>query len=105
MTHPARTIILTTAVLAFGAPAAKINLSMEQRHVIKEIVLKDLKPRKAADVTLEIGDAVPDGVDVQAFPPAVSAKVPQVKAHAFFVTGDHVIVVSPKDRKVADIIE
>jgi hypothetical protein len=86
--------------------APKINLSMEQRHVIKEIVLKDIKPNKAAiDVNLAIGDVVPPGVELQPFPPEVSAKVPQIKSHAFFVRAEQVIVVNPKDNKIEDIID
>ena len=86
--------------------APKINLSMEQRHVIKEIVLKDIKPNKAAiDVNLAIGDVAPPGVELQPFPPEVSAKVPQIKSHAFFVRAEQVIVVNPKDNKIEDIID
>jgi hypothetical protein len=87
-------------------PAPKINLSMEQRHVIKEIVLKEMKPKRAtADVTAGIGDPVPAGVDVLPFPAEISAKIPQVRSHGFFVTDDHVIVVNTKDNKIEDVIE
>jgi hypothetical protein len=87
-------------------PVAKINLTMEQRHVIKEIVLKDLKPKKAAaGIAPVIGEAVPAGVDVLPFPPEIYGKVPQIKSHQFFVTDDHVIIVSPKDNTIADVIE
>jgi Protein of unknown function (DUF1236) len=87
-------------------PAAKINLTMEQRHIIKEIVLKDLKPKKATTaLPLAVGDAVPSGVEVQPFPAEISEKVPQVSSHTFFVKDDQVIVVSPKDNKISDVIE
>ncbi len=85
---------------------AKMNLNMEQRHIIKEIVLKDLKPKQApADLRVAIGDAVPSGVEVQPFPAEIVDKVPQVSSHAFFVKDDQVIVVSPKDNRIADVIE
>jgi hypothetical protein len=87
-------------------PHQKMNLTMEQHHVIKEIVLKDLKPSKTpGNVEVSIGDPVPAGVNVQPFPRAVSAKVPQVQSHGFFVTGERVIIVNPKDNRVADIID
>ncbi len=87
-------------------PAPKINLTMEQRHIIKEIVLKDLKPKKVtAELSLSIGDPLPSNVEAQPFPSEVYGKVPQVKSHAFFVIDERVVVVSPKDNKIADIIE
>jgi hypothetical protein len=87
-------------------PAAKINLSIEQRHVIKEIVLKDLKQKRmTADVAISVGDAVPAGVDVTPFPPAVYGSVPPVKSHGFFVKDDYVIVANPEDNTIADVID
>jgi hypothetical protein len=87
-------------------PLPKINLSMEQRHVIKEIVLKDMKPKRApADTAAAIGDAVPPGVEVQPFPPEIYGKIPQLKSHGFFVRGNQVVVVSQKDNKIEDLID
>src|SRR5262245_41560852 len=84
--------------------APSINLTMEQRHIIKEIILKDLKvPKTTADAPVEVGAAVPDAVSLQSFPPEVAQKVPQVKAHAFFVKDDQVIVVDPKNKQVSDV--
>jgi len=86
--------------------APSINLTMEQRHIIKEIILKDLKvPKTTADAPVEVGAAVPDAVSLQPFPAEVAQKVPQVKAHAFFVKDDLVIVVDPKNKQVSDVIK
>jgi hypothetical protein len=83
-----------------------INLTQEQRFIIKEIVLKDLNVAKArADAPETIGDAVPESVDLHPMPPELAAKVPQGKSHTFFVKQDNAIVlVSPSDRRVADVI-
>jgi Protein of unknown function (DUF1236) len=86
--------------------AARVNLTAEQRHVIKEIVLKDLNvPKTSAQVSLAIGAAVPRDVTLQSFPPEVGQRVPQVKAHEFFVKDQSVVIVSPKDNTIADVIE
>jgi hypothetical protein len=95
------------------APAAKpadtVNLTMEQRHIIKEIILKDLKVAEPADqaakVPTTVGETVPAGIPLQPMPVEVSAKVPQLKAHSFLVKNDKVIVIDPKDNKVAALIE
>ena len=96
-----------------GAPVAKsadtVNLTMEQRHIIKEIILKDMKitapADQAAKVPTEVGEAVPAGIPLQPMPVEVAAKVPQLKAHSFLVKDDKVIVVDPKDNKVAALID
>jgi hypothetical protein len=86
--------------------ARKINLSLEQRHIIKEIVLKDLKIKKeTASIPLEVGTKVPSSIATQPFPPVIASKVPQVRSHSFFVIDDRVVVVDPKDNVIADVIE
>jgi Protein of unknown function (DUF1236) len=97
-------------VLAQAEPVTpvqpKIKLTMEQEHIIKEFILKDTTIGKAPGSTaVKIGEPVPAGIELRPFPAAVTAKVPQVKAHAFFVHGEQVVVVNPQDNKVADVIE
>jgi hypothetical protein len=88
-------------------PTQRINLTVEQRHVIKEIILNDLKFKEAAQANAPgaIGETVPSGVVLHPIPVEVSAKVPQVRTHSFFVKDDHVFVVDPKDNKVADVVK
>jgi hypothetical protein len=89
---------------AFVTPT--INLTMEQRHIIKEIVLKDLNIKKAATgIPESIGDLVPPEVDLNPFPSEVYQRVPPVKSYAFFLKDNRVIIVNPKDNKIADVIE
>ena len=88
-------------------PTHRINLTVEQRHVIKEIIIKDLKFKEAAQPNAPgaIGETVPSGVILHPIPVEVAAKVPQVRTHSFFVKDDHVFVVDPKDHKVADVVK
>jgi hypothetical protein len=111
-------VILTLALpveaqVPSTAPAVKpqdtINLTMEQRHIIKEIIIKDMKiaePQdQAAKLPTQIGDTVPSGIPLQPMPVEVSAKIPQLKAHSFLVKNDKVIIIDPKDNKVAALVE
>lgn len=83
-----------------------VNLTMEQRHIIKEIILKDLKTApQATNAPLKVGSTVPPGIPLQPIPVEVSAKVPQLKTHSFLVKDDKVIIVDPKDNKVAALVE
>ena len=90
-----------------SAPPASttVNLTLEQRYVIKELV-KDLHVTKAAgDVSVSVGTMVPQTVPLQAIPTEIGAKVPQVKSHRFFVTADRIVLVNPNDNRVAEVIE
>ena len=83
-----------------------INLTQEQRFIIKENV-KDLKLSKARkDAPETIGDPVPPDIELHPLPPEVATKVSQARSHSFYVKeGNNVIVlVSPNDRRVADVI-
>src|SRR3954452_830416 len=70
------------------------NLTLEQRHTIKEI-LKDEKVDKAADATVAAGAAVPANVTLHDMPAVLAEKVPQIKSHQFFLTGEKVVIVDP----------
>jgi hypothetical protein len=83
-----------------------VNLNQEDRHTIREIVLKDRKIQKAPENTkVAIGEAVPQGVNLQPIPEDVTRKIPQLKNNTFFVMGDEVVIVEPKDNTVAEIVK
>ncbi len=90
------------------APAPRtINLTQEQRFIIKEIVLKDLNiDKERGDAPETIGDKVPQNIPLHAMPPEIAQKVPQGRSHSFFVKEDDnaIVLVSPNDRRVADVI-
>ena len=106
-------VLPVEAQIPADAPLMKsadtVNLTMEQRHIIKEIILKDMKITEPADqaakVPTEVGEAVPAGIPLQPMPVEVAAKIPQLKGHSFLVKNDKVIVVDPKDNRVAALIE
>jgi hypothetical protein len=86
-------------------PARTINLTLEQRHTIKEF-LKDAKVEKAPDdLKIAVGDEVPEKVVLHELPAEVGQKVPQVKAHRYILIQSKVVLIDPKDRKIADVIE
>src|SRR5207244_8413660 len=65
----------------------KLNLTLEQRHVIKEVI-KDMKVPPAAISVRAVGDAVPQDAASQPMPNDIGRKVPQVKTHRFIVTAE-----------------
>jgi hypothetical protein len=89
------------------APAPRtVNLTAEQRFIIKEIVYKDLKVPKAQPGAPEaIGDSVPPDIQLHDMTGDLAKKVPVAKSHKFYVTADAIVLVSPSDRRVADVIK
>jgi hypothetical protein len=82
-----------------------INLTEENRYIIREIVLKDPNRPKEQGTRAAIGDALPPGVATQPFPADVAQKIPALRSHRFFITDQQVVIVDPKSNKVADIVK
>jgi hypothetical protein len=79
-----------------------INLTEEQRHIIKENVKDMAVPKAPANAPETIGDVVP--LDIKLSP---GKKVAQARSHLFFVKegNDAIDLVSQDDRRVADVIQ
>jgi hypothetical protein len=82
-----------------------INLTEENRYIIREIVLKDPNVPKQTGAKAVIGDPAPAGIATQPFPVEVTGKVPALRSQRFFVADGAVVVVDPKTNKVADIVK
>jgi len=108
---PVEAQIPSTSGAAPSQTAETVNLTMEQRHIIKEIVLKDMKieppqeQSQVAKVPTTVGEVVPSGIPLKPMPVEVSAKVPQVKSHSIVVKDDKILIVDPKDNRVAALIQ
>ena len=115
--------VVSAAAVALAAPAVKaqnppspadtqalpprpVHLTMEQRHIIKEIILKDMKVAPTANsVPTNVGDIVPSGVPLQPVPVEVAAKIPAVKSLSFIVKDSTVLIVDPNNNKIAETID
>jgi uncharacterized protein DUF1236 len=77
---------------------------LEQRHVIKELI-KDMKIEPAESTARSVGDNLPQDAALRPVPGDISRKVPQIKTHRFLYTADRILIVDPKDNRVAEVIE
>ena len=100
-------LITTAAALLFTSPIArgqtppdqtapivtsKINLSLEQRHQIAEII-KDLKIEESSpELHVAIGDTVSKSVALHPMPADVTARISQA-------------IVDPKNNEIVDLIK
>jgi hypothetical protein len=84
---------------------ARVNLSLEQRDTIRELV-KELNVTSAAPETpMAVGDTVPKDVELHPMPTRVGEKVSQVKNHLFFRKGAELAIVDPKDDRIVEVIK
>jgi hypothetical protein len=69
--------------------------------------VKDLPVPKAPSSAPEtIGGIVPEDIKLYSLPPLAAKKVAQARSHLFFVKegNNAIVLVSPNDRRVADVI-
>lgn len=112
----AAAVLLSTAAHAQVAPnkgqtqpvptTPSINLSMDNRHVLKENLLKTttVKP-EAMEVDLEPGKKVPPMVKLHSFPREIARKIPQIKSHEFFISDDAIVVVQTQQRIIVEVVK
>jgi Protein of unknown function (DUF1236) len=106
MRRAALTIIALFIVSGLAsAHAATVNLTAEDTHIIKEIVLKETSFPRLATADYKVGDQAPPSVRLQAFPPVISDRISSTRSHRFFVSGQKIVVVDPKDNTIVEIIE
>ena len=83
-----------------------VNLTEENRHVIREIVLKGSKIKpEIGTARPQIGDIVPTSVTTYDFPPEVSSKIAALKSYRYFIKDDTVVIVETAESKIADVVK
>src|SRR5690554_5468684 len=77
-------------------PRATVKLNMDDQHVLKEFTQDAPEvPKKGEQAELAVGAKVPADIPLQQFPEEAVKKVPQVKAHQFFIQGKQLFIVDP----------
>jgi hypothetical protein len=88
------------------APAqAKINLTLQQKYVIREIIKDAAVEPVQSKQDLSIGAEVSTSVKLQAIPAEIADKVPQIKSHMFFIADKKIVLVEPGKRKIDEVID
>src|SRR5262249_44230282 len=87
------------------AAPPKVNITLEQRHIIMEIIKSLTVPPAAPDVDVSLGAVAPRSARLQPIPPEVAMKVPQIRSHLFFVKEGKIAIVDPRENRIAEIIE
>jgi len=94
-----------------AANLPKLNLTNEQREQIRKGVLGQntevefhLKTTKSAkDFTPQVGTKLPKGVTGHSLPPAVLAKLPQLRDYKYVTMKDQVLIVNAMTKTIVDL--
>ena len=100
-------LIVVAASLVFAGQVAWSQVSsqsLEQKHTIRELVKDMHLPREGGKFDLKVGASVPASVVLAPMPVEISNKVPQIKSHRLFVTGELIVLVNPNDPRIAEVI-
>lgn len=91
------------------APAittSKINITAQQRHVIRENLLAGREPGNApATSAIKVGEAAPADVELRRMPEIVAEKAPQIRSYSFFIADGYVVLVDSTEKKVVAIVD
>jgi hypothetical protein len=86
------------------ATAAEINLTAQQKQSIMQSVQSE-QPQSSAGFQPRVGASVPQSMSMHQLPSNVTAQVPATKDLGYVkLDNNTVLLIDPKDRRVADII-
>jgi hypothetical protein len=83
----------------------RIELTTEQRTLIRTQVLRGTAKLKGPGFRVEVGEALPRQIQLRTFPETVVREVSLVRPCRFVVVEDQVVLVDPDARRIVEIID
>ena len=101
---------LSSATIAFaqsselGGAHERLNLSQQQKQAIDQGLANEPAQSSADAQEAQVGSKVPRSVTTHPMPSSVTQQVPETKNYFFVKLPDRVLVISPDDQMIAEII-
>jgi hypothetical protein len=87
------------------AAAAEVNLTAQQKQTIMQSVQTERGQPAPAGFLPRVGVAVPQSMSMRQLPPNATAQVPAAKGLEYSkLDSNEILLIDPKDRRVAEII-
>ena len=83
---------------------AGLHLSSREIIIVRDSIPGDF-PDAGIRLRLALGAEIPQDVQLHEFPPLVLDRVAQLQGYRFVVAGDQIIIVEPRDRSIALVID
>lgn len=88
-----------------GRPhVAGLRLSAREINIVRQSIPADF-PDAGLHLRLALGAEIPQDAQLHEFAPFVLDRVPKLRGYAFLVAGDQIVIVQPRDRSVALVID
>jgi hypothetical protein len=84
---------------------AEFRLSSEQRSFVLGSISREDYPPADVRIRLALGAEIPGSVELHPFPDAVVERIPDLRSFEFIIAERDVVVVDPRDRSIALVIE
>jgi hypothetical protein len=83
---------------------ARLSLSPGQIAVVRDSIPRDF-PETGIHLRMALGAEIPDDVMLHEFPAIVVDRAPQLQNYRFLLTADQIVIVDPRDRSIALVLE
>jgi hypothetical protein len=87
-----------------GRHVAGLRFSAAQIAMIRESIPRDF-PEANVRLRLALGAEIPDDAVLYEFPRLVTDRVPELREFRFLVAGEQIVIVDPRDRSIALVID
>ena len=88
-----------------GRPhVAGLRLSAQEMDIVREGIPADF-PDAGIHLRLALGAEIPEDVQLHEFAPFVLDRVPKLRGYVFLAAGDQIVIVQPRDRSIALVID
>jgi len=83
---------------------AGFHLSVQEMDIVREGIPADF-PDAGIHLRLALGAEIPEDAQLHEFAPFVLDRVPKLRGYMFLVAGDQIVIVQPRDRSIALVID
>jgi hypothetical protein len=83
---------------------AGLSLSSEQMALVRDSIPRDF-PEADLRLRLALGAEIPREVELYEFPVIVLDRLPKLRDYRFLVAADQIVIVDPRDRSIALVID
>lgn len=81
-----------------------LHLSAREIALVRDSIPPDF-PDAGLRLRLALGAEIPDNVELYGFSTLVLERIPRLRQYRFLVSGDQVVIVDPRDRSIALVID
>lgn len=84
-------------------PSEELTFSAQQRQIIRKYARG--RPVKPVEVELEIGEILPEQMQLFQFHDKVVRHLPALRDYRYFIIEDEIVLVDPRDNRIVEVLD